>query len=205
MVISVNANAPGYWESVRKNATRRRALEAVKGRLKTVRGSQIYEQYLEDHLSLVQSAALTEDLHNDLEQYNEFKRECANVMGLPELAECDETEIYHGAREAVREAQQALYGEYDDDDNDHDFCEDDYECYRVSWMPSNFIVAIEKTTCIHLYAGLHDGSSAPQGVVPAWVGPAYSLVQKGKTPADLAGSEWTAYADPEGFVGCSHL
>ncbi|KZL24241.1 hypothetical protein [Pseudovibrio sp. Ad37] len=111
MIISVDANAPGYWESVRKNATQRRAFEAIKKGLKTIRISQVYEQYVEDHLYLIQEVARKEGLHKDLDQYKQFRCECADTMGLPELTDCDESDIHQFSLEAVLEAAEALYGD----------------------------------------------------------------------------------------------
>lgn len=127
MIISVDANAPGYWARVRENATLRRAIEAVKKGLKTIRISQVYEQYVEDHLYLIQEVARKEGLHKDLDQYKKFKRECTDTMGLPELADCDESDIHQFSREAVQEAAESLYG----DEEDIDYVEEDlmrYQC-----------------------------------------------------------------------------
>lgn len=105
----VDANAKGYWEQVRKNASRRRARDKVKLGFANLRVSMIYEQYIADIVDLVTMAATMEGLSQDKEQSRLFIEECADMLGLPELLE-DFSEIHSYAREAIREAQDHLYG-----------------------------------------------------------------------------------------------
>ncbi len=111
MIKSVDANAPDYWENVKKNATRRRGLEIVKRRFEKMHVSLVYEQYVSHCLEFVQQAAKEVGL-TDSEQYQQFRQECAELMKLPEIASEDEDAIFSYAAQLVSEAQCELYGEY---------------------------------------------------------------------------------------------
>ncbi len=111
MIKSVDANAPDYWENVKKNATRRRGLEIVKTRFEKMHVSVIYEQYVDHCLQFVQQAAHKVGL-SDPEQYQQFKQECAELMSLPEIASEDEGAISDYSARAVREAESELYAEH---------------------------------------------------------------------------------------------
>ena len=110
MVKIVDANASDYWQNVRDNASRRRALEIVKTRFAKMHVSQIYEQYLEHCLYEVEQAAIKIGFIQNHVLYEQYKGECAVVMGLPEIADCSSEEICSSSAEAVREAQDLLYG-----------------------------------------------------------------------------------------------
>ncbi|WP_068317789.1 hypothetical protein [Polycladidibacter hongkongensis] len=103
MLKSVNANAPDYWEQVRKAASHRRALQAVEFGYKKMRVSSVYEQFVYDCLLLMNGAAHVVGLCERPEDYELFKQACAAMLGLPELAEDSPEEIAANSSIAVSE------------------------------------------------------------------------------------------------------
>ncbi len=110
---AVNADQPPEAQTKTDEDKLSLALELFKQKLPMTRVSSVYEQFLTDRLDLVSICAKQADIDGecrDLELFQTFVRKCAEHAGLPELVEDEPEYIKEAASEAVREAQEALYG-----------------------------------------------------------------------------------------------
>jgi hypothetical protein len=106
----INANEANYWPEVRRKTARRTALQYVKQVFATTPCGMIYERWVSEIMEAVQDAARRADFFNNIDEYTDFRRECADVLKLPELADSDPCELARQAQEAVQDAAEALYG-----------------------------------------------------------------------------------------------
>ncbi len=98
-----------YWDNVKTRARLRKAKRLAQHSLKTMRLSQVYEQYVYDCCGIV-SDAMAEAKITAMQEIITFRADCAEWMQLPELADLTFDEIAAQSAEAVTEARRNLYG-----------------------------------------------------------------------------------------------
>lgn len=104
--ITLNASTPEYWEDVKRRTKVRNADAIVKRKLQNLRPSQVYEQWVSDHLDIIRDAAISAKIAD----YPAFKQKWADELKMPEIANESEVDLKRFAIEAVTEAAEALYG-----------------------------------------------------------------------------------------------
>ncbi|WP_108816561.1 hypothetical protein [Loktanella sp. Alg231-35] len=104
--ITLNASTPEYWDDVKRRTTVRNADAIVKRKLENLRPSQVYEQWVADHLDIIRAAAVTAKVAD----YQAFKAKWARQLSMPEIAETGEQDLTRYAADAVKDAAEAMYG-----------------------------------------------------------------------------------------------
>ena len=105
-----NPDAPNYWEQVKHNAAKRKAMASVRRGYAETSIGMLYEPWVADLMDVVRNAARNAGFLTDPAKYQTFRDECAAYMGLPEIAEADHKQLSKDAFDAIEQAATALYG-----------------------------------------------------------------------------------------------
>lgn len=105
-----NPDAPNYWQEVKHNASKRKAMASVRRGYAETSIGMLYEPWVADLMDVVRSAAKEAGFLTEPDKYQAFREECAAYMGLPEIATANEKQLSSDAFEAIDQAAKALYG-----------------------------------------------------------------------------------------------
>lgn len=104
-----NPNSPTYWQEIKDATALRNANALFLTESAKVRVGMIYEAYVAELAVLVSTVARRFNLSPKSGAFQEFRKECARLMHLPELAESKQVELIAEGVQATREATENLY------------------------------------------------------------------------------------------------
>ena len=106
----VNPNHAEYWENIKRRTSTRNANTLIAERLKSMRHSSVYEQFVLDQLEVVLCAATETGVAKHQEDLTALRSDWAERLGEPSIAKSNYCDLACLSQEAVAQVTQDMGG-----------------------------------------------------------------------------------------------